>query len=527
VSSKILQWKDLIQEASKSQGSKLIKKTKVCIIGSGCGGATLGALLAKRNIDVIVIEQGGYYPTATFDNHELTMAGKLSGDRNLATTSDNGINLLYGNNVGGASVHYWADSYRTPKDRLEYWESEFGIQYHDTKKLTPFWNELDKRLNVHPAEDSYLNPMNRLVEKGAKILGWKGHRVPQARKNCQKSGHCMQGCAFGAKQSQLVTHIEDILEHNGFVFSDLRAIRLVWNEKQTKVISLICKVIDRPSSRETDTTVEIQAEAFVVACGGFGSSTFLLRNGLKKKLPALGEYVSINPSPMVHGLYPIEIVIWRNIPAGFGIDEFRLAEYDSKGNYLKGGYLIMPNQLQPGTLAAMIPLTGENHYRWMKQISRIGGTIGWIDDVPEELGRIYLSENTRKVYYPILKQTSLILKDLIRKQVELQLAVGAQEVLIANHKGTIIRSRKDLAILDSMEIQSGDLMMGAPHPAGGCRMGEDPAKSVVDSRHRLHGALNLYVADSSVFPTGVSVDPSYTIMAFSYVAFESIMDQLS
>jgi len=35
-----------------------------------------------------------------------------------------------GNNVGGASVHYWADTWRTPKDRLEKWEREFGLIGH-------------------------------------------------------------------------------------------------------------------------------------------------------------------------------------------------------------------------------------------------------------------------------------------------------------------------------------------------------------------------------------------------------------
>jgi choline dehydrogenase-like flavoprotein len=38
----------------------------------------------------------------------------------------------------------------------------------------------------------------------------------------------------------------------------------------------------------------------------------------------------------------------------------------------------------------------------------------------------------------------------------------------------------------------------------------------------VHGIKNLYVADPSVFPTAVSVDPSYTIMAFSYIAAQSI-----
>ena len=51
-----------------------------------------------------------------------------------------------------------------------------------------------------------------------------------------------------------------------------------------------------------------------------------------------------------------------------------------------------------------------------------------------------------------------------------------------------------------------------------CRMGKDPATSVVDSDAQVHAVKNLYVCDPSAFPTAVSVDPSETIMAWSYVA---------
>ncbi len=66
------------------------------------------------------------------------------------------------------------------------------------------------------------------------------------------------------------------------------------------------------------------------------------------------------------------------------------------------------------------------------------------------------------------------------------------------------------------------LLMGSPHPSGGCAMGRDSHDSVVDSSHRVHGLQNLFVSDSSVFPTSVSVDPSFTIMGFSYLAAEHV-----
>ena len=57
-------------------------------------------------------------------------------------------------------------------------------------------------------------------------------------------------------------------------------------------------------------------------------------------------------------------------------------------------------------------------------------------------------------------------------------------------------------------------------------MGRDATTSVVGSDHRVHDTDNLYVADPSVFPSPPSVDPSLTIMAFSYVAADAIAGAL-
>jgi choline oxidase len=51
------------------------------------------------------------------------------------------------------------------------------------------------------------------------------------------------------------------------------------------------------------------------------------------------------------------------------------------------------------------------------------------------------------------------------------------------------------------------------HPAGTCAMGADVnSNSVVDSKLRVRGVEGLRVADASVFPTHVSVNPNMTVM---------------
>lgn len=518
MSGQIFEWTDLTESQTV--------QTDVCVIGSGCGGATVAKKLAEQGHDVIILERGGYYPESQFDQDEINMNAKLSADRSLRSSADGGTLLLSGQNVGGASVHYWADSYRTPQDRLALWADEYGLRGHDRETLEPAWEELTHTLNVHPAGEDYHNRMNQLLREGASRLGWEGHPVPQARKGCVKSGHCMQGCLYQAKQSQLVTHIPQAIAHGARVYADVEAGQLSFNGD--KVTGLTANVVHRPSNRPSTIELQIRAKIFVVAAGGYNSAPFLMRNGLNRRLPLLGKNFGMNPSAIMHGLYEEEIVLWRNIPAAFGVEQFRLARHDEHGRYLEGGYLLMANQFQPGMLGSMLPLMGDELGTWMQQMSKVGGTIGWIDDPADELGELKLHrDGSTKVDYAYGPKTQAILRDLMLKQAQIQFEVGAKQLIIAGSDAVILNAPGDIEKINAMHIRAGGLMMAAPHPSGGCIMGNTPRDSVTDSSHRMHGMSNLFIADSSVFPTPVSVDPSFTIMAFSYVAAQNIHDALS
>ena len=65
----------------------------------------------------------------------------------------------------------------------------------------------------------------------------------------------------------------------------------------------------------------------------------------------------------------------------------------------------------------------------------------------------------------------------------------------------------------SLEIPTVDLSVYASHLMGTCRTGTHPDNSVVDGQGRVWGWKNLYVADASVFPGSLGVNPQVTIMA--------------
>ena len=68
---------------------------------------------------------------------------------------------------------------------------------------------------------------------------------------------------------------------------------------------------------------------------------------------------------------------------------------------------------------------------------------------------------------------------------------------------------------------------GSGHIMGTCRMGKDPTTSVVDAECRSHDHKNLFVAGSSVFPTGAPVNPTVTLSALALRAAKAIERQLA
>lgn len=76
--------------------------------------------------------------------------------------------------------------------------------------------------------------------------------------------------------------------------------------------------------------------------------------------------------------------------------------------------------------------------------------------------------------------------------------------------------------------KGGDTILGVSHPLGGCRMGKNANEGVADEYGRVFGYDGLYVADASLIPTSLGVNPSLTISALGLrIADRLIKDHYS
>jgi choline dehydrogenase-like flavoprotein len=98
---------------------------------------------------------------------------------------------------------------------------------------------------------------------------------------------------------------------------------------------------------------------------------------------------------------------------------------------------------------------------------------------------------------------------------KLQFAAGAKRVFSMHLEPVVLNSVDELGKLEAAPWGPLRQRVLSAHVMGGCQMGKDPARSVVDSTLRYHGLDNLFVVDGSVFPSGLGVNPQESIMGLS------------
>ena len=100
--------------------------------------------------------------------------------------------------------------------------------------------------------------------------------------------------------------------------------------------------------------------------------------------------------------------------------------------------------------------------------------------------------------------------------------MGAEFVMLPFFNQHTARCPDDLAQIDALQTSPSTLELFTPHLMGTARMGSKPESSVVDLSGELWDLPGCYVADASLFPTAIGVNPQITIMALATRVAERI-----
>ena len=486
----------------------------VLVIGSGAGGGNTAAKLASFGLKVIIIDEGPLKTQSDFKMGEKTAYSHLYQDGGARTTSDKAIKILQGRSVGGGTTINWTASFRTPPETLLHWQKEFDLPFSH-ENMRPWFEAVENRYGISQWQ-MQPNKNNQSIAKAAQKLGWSHAVLNRNVKGCANLGFCGQGCPINAKQSTLITTIPDALKNGATLISRLRAQRLHLNGD--KVTQVECSVVDRGFSKTTNTKVIIEVKNVVLAAGAIGSPAILLRSARYNKIfnpyDVVGTRTFLHPVCAVGGIMPYEIKGEYGAPQSLYSDEFLNSRAD------KIGFKLEVAPIQPAFFSTVVEGHGNKHLAIMQQRPRVSNMIALLRDGHHhhsQGGKVVLNEyGLPTLDYPISDYLWEGFQTATEKMTEAFFAIGAEKVLPI-HKDAIelTNSNSYRVQLSKLKMQKHHLKIFSAHVMGGCAIGKDDKKSVVNLDGKHHNLQNLWVMDGSIFPTSIGANPMESIFGFS------------
>ncbi len=492
----------------------------VLVIGSGAGGGSVARDLAQAGKRVMVIESGALYDERTFPTRERDAYERLYLDSGFTATDDAHIAILAGGTVGGGTTVNWMTSIPVPDRVRDEWEEQHGVTGIASPRFKKDLNEVLREVGAQPSID--IPPKDAALIRGAEARGWSGERIQINRAECDDCGTCPFGCKRGSKQSTLRLHLPQAMEAGAHLIPDCKAERLIISNGAVRGA-----VTTHGTRAGTPRTLEIIAPQVVVSGGALRTPLLLRRSGLTH--PAIGQNLRLHPVTLAAGIFPEKIEMWRGTMQAAKSEEFIAPTED------RNGYIIESAPGHPGLLALGIPWTSrDEHQRLMKLAPKIAPFLAIAKD--DGGGRISETRNGfAKIEYRTTPRDERTLRAALGSLVRMAESAGAEEVIAAGSPPIAWRRSDGVEAFEVLErrltrfdFSPNRGTVFSAHQMGTARMGGDPVDHACDpfgrvrssSRPRAtdpHGGIikGLYVADGSLFPTAIGVNPMITILALA------------
>ncbi len=447
------------------------RRYDVVIIGSGAGGGTVAQELAPLVRDgrrVVVLEKGPRLGDLEFTGEELEMAAALYADAGGFLTADGTMTLAFASAYGGSTVVYTGTSLTAPERVIRRW-SVPGLDHADIVTRS---EKFAAQNGVHLLEDSLINDNNRLFVEGGRKAGFRVEQFPVNVRGCRGSSLCNLGCPNQAKQG--------------------KGGPAEWPPGEYRV----------------------RARIVVCAAGAIGTPALLLRSALPAHLPRLGQAFTCHPALILVGEHPRDITNDVGHPKSYFVD--RAAE---------DGFVLETCMYFPFVTAKSLTGFGASHSATMRAFPRLQMILLLACDRAVPGNRVAVDRAGRPVvHYRFTPETLEALARGTRAAARICFAAGARRVHVPADPPLIEAAEADRldARVAARHFLPGRVSISAAHLMGGCGMGRSAADSVTDVWGRVHGLPWLRVADASLFPDSLEINPYLTIMALADRVAEGI-----
>jgi gluconate 2-dehydrogenase alpha chain len=463
------------------------------------------------------------------------------------------------NGVGGSVIHYggWlrrfpAHSFRFRSYALERWGpqaipkgstvADWPIAYEE---LQPLFAEIERIAGIAGDTDNVflkqdepypLPPtrpfrMGELFKQGARSLGLHPHASPvsmttQPYNGYPEMSYCAWNNGFGSwtgdKWHPALTCVPEALATGNFdLRTNCRVTRIVTDgDGRARGVEYI-DAAGQPRVQMADAVI-LAAYIFENVRLLFLSGDPRHPDGLGNANGQLGKHFMTKMFPHVDGYFP-EVVFNRHTgPASQAVvlDDFLDESFDSFAHGFLGGATLgaenqfLPIQISRETLPPDIPRWGQRYKDHLRQWQHwavvrmqpeaLSYEGNFIDIDPRHRDRSGLGMPVVRVTYDLQANEQRLAGFMEGKSEEILCAMGAAKTW----RGPRFTGA------------------GSSHDLGGCRMGDDPAVSVVDRNLQVHDTPGLYVYSGAVFPTCPGVNPTLTLWAVSLLAARGLIARL-
>lgn len=484
-------------------------RADVVVVGSGSGGGVVAGELAAAGEDVVVLEAGPPLQDPDFPTDELTAFRDMYWRGGLTPTADGNVAILAGATLGGGSTINWQNCVAPPVAVRDTWADQHGLADVATSRFDDHLDAVLDRIGA-TSECSDLNGPNQRLMDGAQALGWSRETI---RRNtdprtydAESAGHVGYGDRSGSKQGTLKTYLRDAVDAGARIVARCRVESIETSGgRATGVVGTL--TAPDGSRRE----VHVRARDVVVAGGALETPALLLRSGLGG--PAVGQYLRLHPVPMVMGVYREPQRAWWGPPQAAMVDEHRHAVAGH-------GYLVETAHNHPGLIGMSLPWrSGRDHKLLMGRTGEMAGFIAVQRDHGH--GQVTLdADGEAHVTYPLVDEVDrAVTRHALGAMVQLHVAAGARTIVDLHAARDVWRRGEDVdGYIDRIAGRSlgkGGRVLFCAHQMGSARMGGDPSLAAATPDGHLHDVANVWIGDTSVFPTAVGSNPMLTCMAMA------------
>lgn len=522
------------------------EEVDACIVGGALGGV-MARILAEAGLSVVVLDAGPKWnPPRDFVNDPWQMEKKMERPMPFLYTGDaKGTGELTVFAVGGRMNHWGAS---TPRYRPEVFLSRskqgFGEDWPLTyEDLLPYYQKAERDFGVAGDHTQYpfprdpfplpghaMNYGDQVLKKGFEAVGLRtfmgAHgilsRAYEGRPACNYCGFCHYGCPVNSKANPLITHIPQALAAGAELRTQCYA-KEITVDQSGRANGVVYLDANRKEQQQ-------KARMVVLASGPPLARSLLLSkskqfpNGLANNHGQVGRHVFSNGAPVtVWGIYEQRLEAYRGFAA---LNSYDFVGSDEKRGFV-GGFALgtqtagfrRPEQLvqyaSPGW-GQDLKMFLRDFYAHCVGVSSGNSSVGLVNeknfvdlhpDAKDEWGMplarvaMYRMDNERAMR-----------KFTIKIMMDIQAAAGAKKVFLEGEGGG--PAPRDRRVTDD------------PPPSylgGDCRMGKDPATSVVNSFSQAHEVKNLFLLGVSTMVGGGHGPVTLTLAALTYRAGEYIV----